>query len=307
MRTQTTTVKGTANALLHVRITKPVNTPKAILHILHGMAEHAQRYDTFAQYLAEAGIVVVAHDHRSHGHSVDNSNAVGILKPEDTFEAIIDDVKCVVDAVKSQYETLPCMMLGHSMGSVILRRYLAIYPNTVSKAIVMGSPPRYPFLFVKLMRFVASFSGVFIPSTKRRKAFAAMLNRGFLKHYKSIRTPFDWLSTDTKVVDAYIDDPLCGYPYNNRFYRRFFKLVDQTNQVRSIQKTPSIPIVFISGTKDPLADNMKAVKRLENHYQNKTRAHTTCIGIEGARHEVLNEKDTLPAYRAVLNFLEVKK
>ncbi len=302
MKTHTTTIEGTANANLHVRITKPLGSAKAVLHILHGMAEYAARYDAFAQHLANEGIIVVAHDHRGHGLSV-KEERVGILDKSDTFNAILADVDCVMQSIRKDYETLPYFFLGHSMGSVILRRYLQKYPAYVDKAIIMGSPPRYPFLFVKVMRFIATFSGFFIAANKRRTSFAAMLNKGFLKDYETIRTPFDWLSTNEKNVDKYIEDPLCGYPYNKRFYRQFFKLIDETNKRKAIRMTKAIPMLFISGVDDPLADNMKAVEKLESLYRNLAKAQTKVIKIEDARHEVLNETDPSPTYQAILEFL----
>ena len=55
----------------------PESAPRAIVQIVHGIAEHTLRYEDFAAWLNEQGIGVVAEDHMGHGNSVDDDGIVG--------------------------------------------------------------------------------------------------------------------------------------------------------------------------------------------------------------------------------------
>ncbi|MBQ2301952.1 MAG: alpha/beta hydrolase, partial [Oscillospiraceae bacterium] len=55
---------------IHCEEWLPEGEPKAVLQIVHGIAEYVHRYNDFAEFLAENGIAVVGEDHLGHGKSV---------------------------------------------------------------------------------------------------------------------------------------------------------------------------------------------------------------------------------------------
>ncbi|MCA1785117.1 MAG: alpha/beta hydrolase, partial [Desulfobacteraceae bacterium] len=121
----------------------PAITPGAVVHIFHGMGEHKERYLPFMRFLAEHGYVAVAHDHRKHGQSVTGPGEVGLFTAMDTWDRVIQDAFLVTRTSKELYPHLDMYILGHSMGSVILRRFLFTYPDVAVKAVIMGTVPPY--------------------------------------------------------------------------------------------------------------------------------------------------------------------
>ena len=298
-------LKGSRDSYLNVLSFAPEEKPRAILHILHGMGEHAGRYETFAEFMVKAGYTVYAHDHRGHGKSVKPNQEVGILGKRDTFDHIIEDVDVVQNYIKQTHPKVPISMLGHSMGSIILRRYLQEYSPKIQKAIMMGTLPKYNLFYIKMMRFLACFLGLFKSNTKRHEMLANLLNDGLIKKMVHPETAFDWLTTDKTIVKAYIDSPLCGYAYNKRFYKQFFKAIDYVNKSKNILKTENVPLLFISGQNDPLNNQFVDIDKLVDTYRKIIeKADVTPMMIEGARHEVLNEVNKAKTYEALLEWLD---
>ncbi len=278
---------------------------KGVVHILHGMGEHAGRYEEFAGYLVENGYTVYAHDHRLHGGSVEEGEKVGIFRKEDTFAAVIEDVGTVQAYISEKEGVSDLITLGHSMGSLILRRYLQTDGRFTKKAIVMGTPPAYSRLMVATSRFLAFFTGLFHPTHKRNRLMHALMKRNTVHRVKDKERENDWLTHDKEVVRRYEEDPACGYAYNKYFYREFFALFAKVNHPREIGKTPAIPMLFISGDKDPLSQSMRSVERLFSRYDECIEDFRGTIhAVTNARHEVLNEIDRSKTFARVLEWIK---
>ncbi len=296
-------LKGVKDSYINVISFLPNENIQAILHISHGMGEHAARYEEFAAFLTEHGIAVYAHDHRGHGKSLKPNQDVGILKKEDTFVNIVGDVDVVIRHIKQTHKDVPVYMLGHSMGSLILRRYLQVFHADIEKAIIMGTLPRYGSVYTKLMRLVAFLMGLFKSNSRRHEQLSKMLNDGLLKGLPH-QTKFDWITKDEAIVKKYIDDPLCGYAYNKRFYKDFFKTIDHTNKSNEIRKTNPVPLLMISGKEDPVGNHFIAIERLHKDYEKLLpNVPITLIGVEDARHEVLNELNRKSTFQLILDWL----
>lgn len=297
---QTTKVQGAGGCPLFVRKWLPKGDVKACLHILHGMAEHSKRYDDFATYMAEAGYLVWVHDHRQHGYSVLH-HKFGIYDGADTWEAMLEDVGLVQEAFQRQYPTVPMMMLGHSMGSLLLRSYLQDKKTNVKKAVVMGSPVSEMAL-VKMavtMSKIIGQVGYYHPSQLMNTLSVGKFNKGISEP----RTAFDWISHDPEIVASYVDDPMCGYTYNAAFYKELSRgMLDANNQANMCQ-FPKIPALFISGLEDPCGRLGEGVKQLVTSYQQKgVRVTSKLMG--HMRHEVLNEYNKKETYKQILKFLD---
>lgn len=275
-----------------------------VVHILHGMAEHKERYKDFMTYLSSNHFTVYAHDHRGHGHSLSKNQEVGILNKDDTFEHIVEDVHKVQAFIAKEEKTDEIITIGHSMGSLILRRFLQTSPKYVKTPIIMGTLPKYSKGFNIMMLGIAGLTGLFIPSSIRHKLIAKMMNGGLAKTVKNKETAYDWLSVDQKNVKRYIKDPLSGYAYNKRFYTSFFKTIFITNFKQNIEKTIDLPCLFISGYQDPLSKNMKAIEKLKLVYDKYTNNTHQVKGIYGARHEILNEKNNAYTYEYLLEYIK---
>jgi alpha-beta hydrolase superfamily lysophospholipase len=304
MKTMALFIEGTSKSNLHVVSYLP-EKPKGVVHILHGMGEHGLRYAHFAAFLVSHDYAVYTHDHRGHGMSLKPNQQVGLFDESDTFENIIEDVELIRNHIKKVHKDIPYYVLGHSMGSIILRRYLQVYSNaTIEKAIIMGSLPKYKGTYIKLMRLMATFLGLFKGNHKRHEGLAKLLNDGLIKQIKQPITKFDWLTQDKKIVQKYIEDPLCGYAYNKRFYKDFFKTVDKVNNKESMLEAKILPTLFISGLLDPINTNGTAIEKLARYYLSVHPNYPLRIyEVLEARHEVLNELNKDKTYQKLLEFL----
>lgn len=304
MKVQEVFIKGFLDSYIHVLSVK-AKEAKGSLHIIHGMGEHAKRYIDFASFLAEQGYNVYMHDHRGHGKSLKANQEVGILEKDDTLFNMVEDIRYVKEYIDTQ-EKLPYYLLGHSMGSIIVRYFLETHQSIeVEKAIIMGTLPRYPKAQVLAMRGLANVLGLFKSIKLRHQGLANILNDGLIKTIDNPKTDFDWLSYNETNVNNYVADPLCGYAYNKRFYQSFFKLVGEVNKKKNMQNIKPIPLLFIAGVDDPINKKMTAINKLVQTYQTFNQNFSIMtIGVENARHELLHEDNHLQSYQTIQSFLD---
>ncbi len=282
----------------------PTVTPSAVVHIYHGMGEHKERYLPFMGFLAEHGYVAVAHDHRNHGQSVKDKSGPGLFTAMDTWDRVIHDAFLVTRASRELFPDLDTCIIGHSMGSVILRRLLFTYPDAADKAVIMATVPPYtgtaglvPLLLAKTVQLLTK-------ERSRSPFLAQILNKPLLKGYKNSRTPFDWLTHDNAVIDTFISDPLCGFAYTPRFYAAFMKGIINLHQAGCIRQGKNIPLLFISGTEDPVGNFGQGVKDVVSCYEKAGFNQISLKLVAHARHEVLNEHNHEKTYHTILDWLD---
>jgi len=291
-------IKGRHSLELACLKVMPKKEPKAVVQIFHGMGEHKERYLNFAKWMAKQDYAVFVHDHRKHGESISEFDSVGIFTDSDRWEYVIDDAHYVVKHARKEVKDVPIIILGHSMGSVIARRYISKYTALPSAAIIMGTLPIQTKGSVRMPLMIANIIKLF-KKNKPSAFLANMLNSRLVKHMKDRRTDFDWLSNDEKQVDKYIADPLCGYPYSAKFYIEFFKGVAFINDSTTISETRNIPILFIAGKDDPVGEFGSGVKDVYELYNGHGFFQLTYKLIENNRHEILNELKKTTTYKYV--------
>lgn len=300
------TLKGKKKLDLSVFKVVPTEDPKGVVQIFHGMGEHKDRYLDFAKFLAKNGYAVYAHDHRKHGKSVEKPEDVGIFTEDDVWENVIEDCNIVNCEIKKDFPETPIIVLGHSMGSIIARKYISKYSGAVDYAIIMGTLP--PILkgraFAPLL--IGNILNMFNKKNKRTNFMADLLNKPLNKEFQIKRTKFDWLTNDIRVVDYYIDDPLCGYSYTPKFYVEFFKTLVDINTADTILKTKDMPILFISGKDDPVGEKGEGVIDVSELYSGYGFQKLTVQLMENNRHEILNETDKEKTYKFVLDWMNTQ-
>ena len=99
---------------IHCALWTPETAPRAVVQIIHGIAEHIGRYDHFANFLTERGFAVCADDHMGHGLSVEEGGTYGYFSGG--WMAAVKDERTLFEEMKRRYPGLPYLMLGHSMG-----------------------------------------------------------------------------------------------------------------------------------------------------------------------------------------------
>ena len=263
--------------------------PIAVLQIAHGVAEHILRYDGFARYLNEQGILVAGHDHLGHGKSLPEGAVPVYFGDGATWETVVDDIHLLHQRLREQYPRLPILLMGHSMGSFLSRTYLIRYPGTVDAAIIMGTGWQ-PEMTIRggllLAGAIARIKGPDATSSLVTELAFGSYNKAFAPN----RTSCDWLSADPENVDRYMADPLCGADATVGLFREMLHGIrfNQKN-VNLVRMDPDMPVLFVSGDQDPVGNMVKGVLRSYNAFRAAGVKDATLKLYPGLRHEILNE------------------
>lgn len=281
----------------------PEQPPKAVLHIVHGMAEHASRYDDFAKTACKRGFAVVASDHRGHGKTGIKSGLMGYLADGDGFRRVVDDQKEINAEIRKRYPALPVVIVGHSFGSFVTQEYIERYGATVQAAVLIGSAGPNPSVF--LASLLANFNCAF----KGRKSAAKFMNTLVFGSYnnriKNPHTAFDWLSRDEKEVKKYIDDEYCGFVCTAGFFQDFMRGLKRLHTQELLKGIPvDLPVLITAGLEDPVSNGGKTLKTLYRMYQNIGMQDVTLKLYENARHEILNETNKEEVKADILSWIE---
>ncbi len=280
------------------------DTVRGIVQIVHGMTEHIGRYRAFAAYLAEEGFVVRGHDHVGHGKTAEAVGQDGYFGPGDGRSFLTEDMKLLYTETRERYgAALPYTMLGHSMGSFLLRLYVARYPDAMPDAVIVsGTAGPNPAVWAGLM--LARLAVVSYGATAPARLLHRIMFRGYLKRIASPRTEKDWLTRDAEVVSDYLADPDCMFRFTVSALAVLFWLHREANTRRSIEKTPeTLPMLFMSGGEDPVGDYGKGVVAAARRYESCGCASLQLRLYPGARHELLQETNRVEVFADVLSFL----
>lgn len=261
--------------------------PKAIIQVIHGLAEHSLRYEPFAEFMTGHGFGVMAYDHRGHGQT--DPEQLGYIPGEDGFHRMAKNILDFTNVVKQEYPDLPRVLFAHSMGSFLTQRYMQLFDDRPEAIIYSGSsgkPPKMLSIGEKLATMISTLKG----NQHKSTLINTLTFKPYNSAFKPNRTYADWISRDNDVVDEYIRDPHCGFVPTVSFFRDFFRGL-QTLHSHSpfADHDPDIPILLISGTKDPVSNMGKGVKELEQILRSDGVSNLTLKLYEDARHELINE------------------
>lgn len=270
-----------------------------IVQIIHGMAEYIERYEGLAQYLGEKGILVTGDDHLGHGKSVGKDGTYGYFCDQDPATVVVRDVHRLKKITQEEYPGIPYVLLGHSMGSFILRNYLFKYGTGIQGAIICGTGSQ-PKKLVKLCRLIASVQGTFLGQKHVAKMIDHLAFGNYNKKIPDAKTAFDWLCTDEKVVDAYVNDKLCGFTFTVNGFKTLFTLLDRLNQEENLNAMPKeLPVHFIAGDMDPVGAYGEGVKKAYHDFEKAGMKKISLKLYAGGRHELLNEKNKQQVYEDI--------
>lgn len=297
------TIPGASdNVQLSTLVIAP-ESPKAVFQLVHGMAEHKERYIPFMTYLSEKGYACVINDLRGHGESVASQEDLGYMG-NGGMHGLVDDVHNVTDWIKEQYPGLPVFLFGHSMGSMIVRSYLKRYDRDIDGLIVCGSPSKNPA--AGLGNFLAWCIGLF-KGQRHRSEFLANLSTGsYDKRFKADGLRNSWLSTNRANVQAYNNDPLCGFTFTVNGYRNgLFRLMQDIYSPKGwVVSHPELPVHFIAGSEDPCIVSIRKFSEAVSFIRARGYREVTSLVYPGLRHEILNETGREDVFRDVLTRLD---
>lgn len=280
-----------------------VEKPVCIFQIVHGMAEHIERYDEFARFLAQKGILVVGEDHLGHGKSVPEGGTYGYFCEEDAAGVLVRDVHRLKKIMQEQYPGILYLIMGHSMGSFITRNYLFNYGSGVGGAVIVGTGMQ-PKLTLVAARTITAVQKVFLGSRHVGKFIDKASFGKFNDRFQPARTEVDWLSRNEENVDRYIADPLCGFVFTLNGFATLFQLIHNCYDTAKLEKMPKqLPILLVSGTDDPVGDYGKSVEKVYHSYQEQGMQNVQMKLYEKDRHELLNEIDREQVYGDIYRWI----
>jgi alpha-beta hydrolase superfamily lysophospholipase len=277
---------------------------KAAVQIAHGMAEHAGRYARFAAALCAAGFAVYANDHRGHGRTAGELANVGCFADADGWFKVASDLRRLTGIIRENHPQVPVFLLGHSMGSFLVRTAIIDEPAGVAGVVLSGTGGD-PGLLGKVGLVVARA----ICALKGRRAPSPLLNTmsfgGFNKKFAPARTDFDWLSRDAAEVDKYVADPYCGAIFSAGFFVDLLEGLAFINIPANIARVPKdLPVYLFSGAKDPVGDDTRGVAQVAEAYRRAGLKDVSVRFYDDGRHEMLNEINREEVFADVIAWLD---
>lgn len=273
--------------LIPVRRWGAGDSPRAVIQVLHGLGEHAGRYERFARACNAAGISVVAHDHRGHGIRKDDP-AHGLFADRNGWNRVLSDVLLVHESIVASARGVRLGLFGHSMGSYIAQSFTMRHPEHVDMLILSGST------FAKRSQLVAGncLATILAMATGKRRKSKLLDDAGFgafNRRFQPSRTDYDWLSRDTVEVDGYIADPQCGGRFTNQLWRDLTGGLLEITSPEAISQIPAkLPVLIFGGENDPVGGDV-GLRKLAAVYRDTAHPDVTLKIYPGGRHEMLNE------------------
>lgn len=241
---------------------------KGIIQISHGMGEHSGRYDCLATILAKLGFVVYSNDHRGHGMTLRSFRETGDLGPHG-FRTTLDDMVALTARANWDYPKAPVALIGYSMGSYAAQAYAQDHSREIVGMVLSGGSAldlRAAELGQNGWRFSSN-------------------NRAF-----SGNNRFDWLSRDVATVDAYMDDPLCGFVPTPASQRSLFDAGSALADPSRLERIRSdLPILALSGEHDPVNGFLRHFFPMLERFRAAGLRDVASKVYVGARHEIFNE------------------
>lgn len=275
---------------------------QAVLQISHGMIEYVERYEAFAGYLTEKGFLVVGNDHLGHGESVLSQELWGYFAPENGSDMVVEDLHQLRGMIQAEYPGVPYFMLGHSMGSFLLRKYLSMHGEGLSGAVIMGTGTQADKTVKAgklICRAIALFRGwKYRGGFVERQVFSGN-NKKFAGEGEGA-----WLTKDKDIVRAYTSEPRCTFQFTLNGFYNLFDTIYYINRPEHIDAIPKkLPMFFVSGEDDPVGNYGAGVRKAFDIY---VQVGIEDIGIKlypADRHEILNELDRAAVYEDIYRWL----
>ncbi len=275
--------------------------PVGLFQIAHGVSEHIGRYDDFARFLCGNGFVVFGNDHIGHGKSVPDPSELGFTAEKDGHFRFVDDMHILTRIMKKRFPELPLVLFGHSMGSFCARVYAGMFYEELAGLILCGTgqlPKTLDFVPLAAQNIVEQF-GAHASSTR----ISALFNKFSALLIADKQSDLDWLSVNRKNIDEYILDPLCGAPLTAAGMRDLVSIAVLASDPSWAYAIPQeLPIMIISGAKDPIGFNGKGVLAVADRLE-MTGHHPLVILYPNCRHEILNEDTGGRVYNDILDWL----
>lgn len=279
--------------------------PKGVIQLIHGMSEHLGRYNDVANFFVLKGFAVVGIDQRGHGKTAGRLERVGHVADHNGMKKLVGDAALVNKWIKDKYDDIPVFILGHSMGSFVLRKLMHDYP-AVGDGFIISATGGHPGIKGSVGKHIVAIIKAF--GNRHRSKFLNTLAFGdFNRKYQDKKSIKDWLSRDENVVKKYINDPFCMQIFSAQFFYDLTNIVIEINSRNFIKESNlKRPILFFSGTMDPVGNYTEGVNWVVNQFKESGAKDVSYKLYENGRHEMLNEINKKEVYDDIMFWLETK-
>lgn len=261
-------------------------TKNTVVILVHGMAEHIERYDEFASFLSTKGYSVYGYDQRGHKLSITEEFSYGYMSHINNFDALINDLFIFIEYVRSLEQNKKILVFGHSMGSFITQRAIQLNKSNFDYAILCGTGYNSTIL-LHFGKIIANLIILF----KNRQYKSLFVDRLTFKTYNNKvmapKTNYDWLNTQELEVNRYIKDKYCGGIFSVSFFKDFFSMM--INIKKHFSKCQDIPLLLLSGKDDPVGNYSKNVFKLVQKLKKNKFSKVKYKFYDNCRHELLHE------------------
>lgn len=282
---------------------EPEVQPKGVVQIVHGIAEHIDRFEPFVKYLNDCGYVVVAEDHMGHGRSIGTNGIRGYF--HGGWFAAVEDTRQLLRYTLKKYPDLPYILLGVSMGSFMVRTLIAKYPESGISAAVLCGTAWQPAATLTAGRSLATLVCKASDEREPSQMLQKMMFGSYNRRVENPQSPNAWLCRDRKVVDAYDADPLCGFAPSAGLVRDMMeglRYIQEPDHIARMRK--DLPVLFIAGKEDPVGAYGDGVEQCVKAFRDAGMSRVACKIYPEDRHDVLNELDKNMVWSDVTNWIE---
>jgi alpha-beta hydrolase superfamily lysophospholipase len=252
---------------LYYQVWEPEVKTKAVVQIVHGMAEHSGSYAEIAVFLSQHGYKVYCHDQRGHGKTAGSRRDYGYIADEMGWQLLLEDIHIISSMIRSEQQLMPLFIYGHSMGSLLTQHYIRHWGEEIDGVLLSGTPVQSALLLA-IGRKIAEREIHQNGGRSRSQRLCDLTFGNYNRKFKQTKTPYDWLSRDKEKVAAYIADEYCGGTFTAGFFLDLISGMQLLRGKDNLHKIPhNLAFLFITGERDAANANAKGIWKLIDEYE----------------------------------------
>lgn len=286
---------------LNCKLYIPDGEIKGLFQLVHGMTEHIERYDLLLSFISDNGYACICHDHLGHGKTAKDLSELGYIAKKDGYKLLVEDVASVGKYLKQKFPGKPLTLLGHSMGSFIVRLTATAHPEYIDRLIIEGTggPNPASSAGIALIKFLKLIYG-------DRHVSPLVKKLAFGNYCDGIEgeSPYRWLCKEESILLKYKNDPYCNYDFTLSAMQDLITLNKLANEKKWFEEfKKDMPVLIISGSLDPVGEHSKGVKAVFVKLKKANVKDVRLKLYEGARHEIHNDFCKDEVFSDILRFV----
>lgn len=293
-------LSSNGSTLIHCVKWVPEN-PIGVIQIVHGITEHIDRYEEFANYMVNQGYIVIGNDHLGHGKSIITDKPKMFIGELGSWNYLVKDINTLYEIITEEYK-LPTYLIGFSLGSFVSRHYLIDYNPNYQKVILVGTGIQ-PNIVLNILKLIVKGEVKKIGVENTSKFIRELSFGTYNKQIKDAKTDYDWLTSSEEEINKYINDSLVGKDTTGSLFYELLDGMVYTSKLSNIKKMKELPILLLSGLDDPVGSKGNGVKKLENIYK-KNNIDVSLKLYEGKRHDLFHETNKLEVFNDILTYIK---